>query len=45
MKSWGAHVITTCSTDAMPVVKQCGANDIIDYTTQDVSDVLRNLDK
>ncbi|XP_060571194.1 reticulon-4-interacting protein 1 homolog, mitochondrial-like [Ruditapes philippinarum] len=45
MKSWGAHVITTCSTDAIPVVKQCGANDIIDYTTQDVSDVLRNLDK
>ncbi|XP_045196700.2 reticulon-4-interacting protein 1 homolog, mitochondrial-like [Mercenaria mercenaria] len=45
MKSWGAHVITTCSTDAMPLVKHCGADDVIDYTTHNVADALANLDK
>lgn len=45
MKSWGAHVITTCSSDAVPLVKHLGADDVIDYTSQDVADVLRNLEK
>lgn len=43
MKAWGAHVITTCSTDAKPLVQHLGADDIIDYKTQNVEEELKKL--
>lgn len=45
MKTWGAHVITTCSTDAVPLVKHLGVDDVIDYKMQDVADELLKLAK
>lgn len=36
LKLWGAEVVTTCSTDAMPMMISLGANHVIDYTNMDV---------
>lgn len=35
LKSWGAKVTTTCSTNAINLVKELGPDNIIDYTTED----------
>lgn len=45
MKCWGAHVITTCSTDAVSLVKHLEADVIVDYTSQNVADVLKSNEK
>ena len=37
MKEWGAHVTTSCSTDAVELVKRLGADDVIDYKREDVA--------
>ncbi|CAB3986922.1 reticulon-4-interacting 1, mitochondrial isoform X1 [Paramuricea clavata] len=37
MKEWGAHVTTSCSTDAVELVKRLGADDVIDYKSEDVA--------
>jgi threonine dehydrogenase-like Zn-dependent dehydrogenase len=37
MKEWGAHVTTACSTDAVELVKRLGADDVIDYKSEDVA--------
>jgi len=45
MKAWGAEVVTTCGTDAVPLVKHVGADHIIDYRTQDVMNELEAFGK
>jgi len=45
LKCWGAEVVTTCSTDAIPLVQHVGADEIIDYTTQDVLDTIQAGEK
>lgn len=37
MKEWGAHVTTSCSTDAVESMKKLGADDVIDYKSEDVA--------
>lgn len=41
MKEWGAHVTTSCSTDAVELVKRLGADDVIDYKTEDIAKRIR----
>ncbi|XP_041352082.1 reticulon-4-interacting protein 1, mitochondrial-like isoform X2 [Gigantopelta aegis] len=43
LKTWGADVTTTCSTDAVNFVRELGASVVIDYKTQNVFDELNNL--
>jgi NADPH:quinone reductase-like Zn-dependent oxidoreductase len=42
MKEWGAHVTTSCSTDAVELVKKLGADDVIDYKSEDVARRIKN---
>jgi NADPH:quinone reductase-like Zn-dependent oxidoreductase len=42
MKEWGAHVTTSCSTDAVELVKKLGADDVIDYKREDVARRIKN---
>lgn len=44
LKSWGAYVATTCSTAHMKSVTALGADRVIDYTREDYSSLLSNLD-
>lgn len=44
MKAWGAHVAATCSTRNVEFVKNLGADIVVDYTKQNVSDVLKDYD-
>lgn len=32
LKAWGSKVVSTCSTDAVPLVESLGADRVIDYT-------------
>lgn len=43
-KAFGAQVAATCSTDAMAFVRGLGADVIIDYTQQDFTHLLANVD-
>lgn len=43
MKTWGAIVTTTCSTDAVTMVSSLGADHVIDYKTQNVQQELMNM--
>ncbi|XP_077977287.1 NAD(P)H oxidoreductase RTN4IP1, mitochondrial-like [Glandiceps talaboti] len=43
LRSWGAEVVTTCSTDAIPLVTSLGADYAIDYTTQNVIQELKDI--
>ncbi|KAK3597300.1 hypothetical protein CHS0354_010931 [Potamilus streckersoni] len=43
MKTWGAEVTTTCSTDAVGLVQSLGADVVIDYKTQDVQSELQRI--
>ena len=45
MKAWQAHVTTTCSTDAVDLVKSLQADTVIDYKTCDVARELAKLEK
>lgn len=44
LKAWGAWVATTCSTSNVPLVTELGADRAVDYTKQDVSAELGDLD-
>ncbi|WP_194815363.1 NADP-dependent oxidoreductase [Nocardia sp. XZ_19_385] len=43
-KALGAHVATTVSTAKVGLVKELGADEVIDYRTQDFSEVLTGYD-
>jgi NADPH:quinone reductase-like Zn-dependent oxidoreductase len=43
-KAFGAHVTGVCSTTQVDLVRSIGADDVIDYTRQDVTDGTRHWD-
>ncbi|MGD1075524.1 MAG: NADP-dependent oxidoreductase, partial [Thermodesulfovibrionales bacterium] len=43
-KAWGAHAATTCSTRNIDLVKSLGADEVIDYTKEEFSSLLRDYD-
>ena len=43
-KARGAHAATTCSTINVDLVKSLGADEVIDYTKEDFSSLLRDYD-
>ena len=43
-KHFGAHVITTATANDMEFVRGLGADQVIDYTTQDFADLVSDLD-
>jgi NADPH:quinone reductase-like Zn-dependent oxidoreductase len=44
MKAWGAHVAAICSTRNIDLVRQLGADVIVDYRTQDFRELLSGYD-
>lgn len=44
LKAWGAEVTTTCSTDKVERVRQLGVDRVIDYKTQDFTQLLNGFD-
>lgn len=44
LKAFGYYVATTCSTDNIDLVKSLGADEIIDYSKEDYSCVLKDFD-
>lgn len=43
-KHLGAYVATTCSSDDIEFVKSLGADEVIDYTSEDFSEMLKDYD-
>ncbi len=43
-KKLGAHVATTCSTRNIDLVKELGADVVVDYTTTEFEDVVKDYD-
>ena len=43
LKSWGANVIATCNTDAVPLVESLGASEVVDYSNPDAFEKLGKL--
>ncbi|CAH1798632.1 unnamed protein product [Owenia fusiformis] len=41
LKAWGAEVVTTCATDAVAMVTDLGADEVIDYKTVGVESSLK----
>lgn len=44
LKFWGCYVATTCSRRNLPLVRKLGADEAIDYRTEDFSQHLKNMD-
>lgn len=44
LKYFGAQVTAVCHEDKVPLVQSLGANDVIDYTTQDFTQLNRKFD-
>lgn len=45
VKAWGAHVTVTCSQNAERLVRDLGADDVVDYTAGPVEKQLKNFEK
>lgn len=45
IKAWGAHVTVTCSQKAERLVRDLGADDVVDYTAGPVEKQLQTLEK
>ncbi|ESO92256.1 hypothetical protein LOTGIDRAFT_162911 [Lottia gigantea] len=45
IKAWGGDVTTTCSSESVEIVRDLGADVVIDYKTQDVQYELRQQDR
>lgn len=45
VKAWGAHVTVTCSQNAEKLVRDLGADDVVDYTAGPVEKQLQALQK
>ena len=43
-KHFGAHVVTTCSTRNCDLVKELGADEIVDYTQSDFRTAIKDVD-
>ncbi|XP_059166376.1 reticulon-4-interacting protein 1 homolog, mitochondrial-like [Physella acuta] len=44
-KAWGMHVTTTCSTNAVEMVRDLGADMVVDYKTKDIWQELKRYEK
>lgn len=44
VKAWGGYVVSTCSARNMDMVRALGADDVIDYQSGNVEDVLSEFD-
>lgn len=44
LKAWDCYVATTCSTRNVDLLKTLGADEVIDYTKEDFSHVLKDFD-
>lgn len=44
LSHWGAHVASTCSARNLEFVRSLGAAQVVDYTREDFSQVLRDFD-
>ena len=42
LKAWGWYVATTCSTGNVDLVKNLGADEVVDYTREDFAKTLKN---
>lgn len=45
LKAWGAHVMVTCSQNAVGLVRGLGADEVLDYTAGDVVEQLETMEK
>ncbi|XP_054263827.1 reticulon-4-interacting protein 1 homolog, mitochondrial-like [Macrosteles quadrilineatus] len=45
LNAWGAQVVATCSTDAVPLVQSLGAQHVIDYTNPSALDAIKAAGK
>lgn len=43
LKAWGWHIATTCSTQNVDLVKNLGADEVVDYTKDDFTTALRDF--
>lgn len=44
LKALGAHVVSTCSTGNVEFVHSLGADEVVDYRTQNYADIVRDCD-
>lgn len=45
MKAWDGHVTTTCSSNAVQLLEDLGADKILDYSRDDLQETLQKEPK
>lgn len=45
LKAWGAHVTVTCSPNAEGLLRGLGADEVVDYTAEDMHQQLQEVDR
>lgn len=43
LKAWGAEVTATCSTDAVQIIQNLGADNVLDYQDPEFKTQLRHM--